>query len=257
MTTINTSDDLLTLLRENHEFRETVRKAILTEELLALPAVFNAFASEMRGHVRRIDGNVERLEGSVNRLEGRVERLEEGQQRLEEGQQRLEGRVERLEVHVERLQFSVDSLRGTDLERRLSTKLIPLVSREFNVRRIYPIWAPGVIAVLGNTKEFHDKMEQAVEDGVIDDDDEVRLRVTDFVIRSQRKTDRSTLWFTVEASGVINDDDITRSKQSASVIEKIYGQDAMALVYGYGIHEDQVKLADELDVLVYLDPDRA
>ena len=34
MTTINTADDLLSLLRENQEFREAVRKAILTENCL-------------------------------------------------------------------------------------------------------------------------------------------------------------------------------------------------------------------------------
>ncbi len=44
MPSINTADDLLTLLRENKEFREAVRQAILTEELLTLPAVFNSFA---------------------------------------------------------------------------------------------------------------------------------------------------------------------------------------------------------------------
>ena len=235
MTTINTANDLLTLLRENHEFREAVRQAILTEELLALPAVFNAFASEIRSDIRR---------------------LEDGQKRLEDRQERLEDRQEHLEERFTRLEYTVNSLRGTNLEMRLTTKLIPLVGREFNVRRIYPIWTPGVIAVLGNTKEFQDRVEQAMEDGIIDDDDEIRLRVTDLIIRSQSKSDRSTVWFTVEASGVINDDDITRSKQSATAIGKIYGDDAVPLVYGYGIQEDQVKLADELGVQVYIDPDR-
>ena len=60
-----------------------------------------------------------------------------------------------------------------------------------------------------------DRVEQALEDGVIDDDDHMcPVRVTDLRCCSQRKTDRSTLWFTVEASGVINDDDITRSAVS-------------------------------------------
>ena len=212
MTMINTTEDFLTLLRENQEFREAARQAILTEELLALPAVFSTFASEARTDFRR----------------------------LESGQKRLEDRV--------------DSLRGTALEARLNTKLVPLVGREFNVRRVYAIWTPGVISVQGNTKEFQDAVERAMEDGVIGDDDETRLRVTDLIMRSQRKTDRSTLWFTVEASGVINDDDITRSKQSSNAIRKIFGEDAVPIVYGYGIQEDQVRLADELDVHVYLDP---
>ena len=149
----------------------------------------------------------------------------------------------------------LDSLKGAALESRLSRTLPPLVGREFNVRRVYPIWSPRIMWPLGNAKDFFDRIEQALEEGVIDDDDHVWLRVTDLIMRSQRKTDRSTLWFTVEASGVINSDDVTRSKQSANAVRKIYGQDAIPIVYGYGIHEDQVRLADELGVQVYLDPD--
>ena len=242
MTTINTTEDFLTLLRENQEFREAARQAILTEELLALPAVFSAFASEMRTDFRRLEGDVSEVRSDVRQLQ--------------EGQKRLEGGVSEVRSDVKRLSDRVDSIRGTSLEQRLSTKLIPLVGREFNVRRVYPIWSPGVIDVSGNTREFLDRVEQALEDGIVDDDEEARLRVTDLVMRSQRKADRSTFWFTVEASGVINDDDITRSKQSANAIRKIFGEDAVPIVYGYGIHEDQVRLADELGVQVYLDPDR-
>ena len=142
------------------------------------------------------------------------------------------------------------------LESRLIRRLPLLISSDFNVRRICTIWTPEIIAPLGDAKGFFDRVEQALEDGVIDDDDHMWVRVTDLIMRSQRKTDRSTLWFTVEASGVINDDDITRSQQSANAIKKIYGQDAIPIVYGYGIQEDQVRLAEELGVQVYLDPDR-
>ena len=241
MTTINTTEDFLTLMRENQEFREAARQAILTEELLALPAVFSTFASEMRTDFRRLEGDVSEVRSDVRQLQ--------------EGQKRLEGGVSEVRSDVKRLSDRVDSIRGTSLEQRLSTKLIPLVGREFNVRRVYPIWSPGVIDVSGNTREFLDRVEQALEDGIVDDDEEARLRVTDLVMRSQRKTDRSTLWFTVEASGIINDDDITRSQQSANGIRKIYCQDAIPVVYGYGIHEDQVRLAEKLGVQVYLDPE--
>ena len=283
MTTINTSEDVLALLRENPEFREAARQLILTEELLALPAVFSGFASEMRSAVSslegrqgqleegqvRLEGRQERLEEGQVRLEGRQERLEEGQvrlegrqERLEERQGRLEGRMERLEEgqgrlegRQERLEIVIDSLRGTALEQRLSTRLLPLVGREFEVRRVFPIWSPGVIDVSGSTREFHDKVERALEEGVIDDEDDTRLRVTDLIIRSQRKSDRSTLWFAVEASGIINDDDIIRSRHSADIVNRIYGQDALPIVYGYRIREGQMRLAEELGVHVYIDPE--
>ena len=267
MTTINTTDDLLSLLRENQEFREAVRQAILSEELLALPATFNAFVSEMREFVSE-------MRSYTKATDKRLENLEEGQQRLEQGQQdiksemrsytkttdkrlgNLEEGQQRLEQGQQELKVSVDSLRGNALEAKLSTKLIPLVSREFDIRRVYPIWTPGIIAVQGSTEEFQDRMEQATEDGTISDADETRLRVTDLILRSQRKADRSTLWFAVEASGVVNDDDIDRAHRSANAVRKIYGQDAIPLVYGYRIHEEQMKLAGELEVLVFLDPDR-
>ena len=213
MTTINTMQDLTRLLRENPEWRDEVRRELLTQELLELPQRFAEYA--------KVDDR----------------------------------RLDRLEQKVDSLQDDVSSLRGYALEAKLPTKLPPLASREFNVRRVYPIWTPGILPTNPRTQEFQDKVEHAVEDGTITDDDETRLRVTDLVLRSQRKSDRSTLWFAVEASGVINYEDITRVRRSANAVAKIYGQDAVPVVYGYRIHDEQRELAAQLEVLVFLDPD--
>ena len=51
MATINTIDDLLRIVRENEEYRGTLRRELLTEELLALPGQFaemRAAQNEMR-----------------------------------------------------------------------------------------------------------------------------------------------------------------------------------------------------------------
>ena len=70
MTTINTTEDLLSLLHENQEFREAVRQAILTEELLALPAVFTAVASEIRADIRELHGLFRRQHDDLGRFRG-------------------------------------------------------------------------------------------------------------------------------------------------------------------------------------------
>ena len=67
MTTINTSDDLLSLLNENEEFRDAVRRAILTEELLALPAVFADFRSEVRADIKELKDGQNELRGGQRR----------------------------------------------------------------------------------------------------------------------------------------------------------------------------------------------
>ena len=269
MTTINTMQDLTRLLRENPEWRDEIRRELLTEELLELPQRFAEYArvTDLRLDVieRKVDtltdnlnaltGRVDALTENVNALAERVDALTERMDALTENVNALTHNVIALTGRVDTLGYRVDSLRGYALEQRLPRQLPPLASREFDVRRIYSIWPPGTFAMNQRMQAFEDMLEQAAEEGVITDDDETRLRVTDLIMRSQRKADMSTLWFVVEASGVINYEDITRVKRSADALASIYGQDAAPIVYGYHIQEEQKELARQLEVTVFLDPD--
>ena len=49
MVSINTSDDLIRAIRENPEFRATVRRELLTEELLEVPARLQALTTIVEG----------------------------------------------------------------------------------------------------------------------------------------------------------------------------------------------------------------
>ena len=90
MTTINSQEDFLRALRENPEWKEAVRALILGEELLQLPARFNAFADEQRQVNKRV-------ESDISGLKAGQARLEEGQARIEAGQTRIETRMTRQE----------------------------------------------------------------------------------------------------------------------------------------------------------------
>ena len=54
MTTINTIQDLHRILRENPEWRDELRRTLLTEDLLNLPAAHEAFVAEMREFVAEV-----------------------------------------------------------------------------------------------------------------------------------------------------------------------------------------------------------
>ena len=90
MTTINSQEDFLRALRENPEWKEAVRALILGEELLQLPARFNAFVDEQRQVNKRI-------ESDISDLKVGQEELRAGQARLEAGQARIETRMTRQE----------------------------------------------------------------------------------------------------------------------------------------------------------------
>lgn len=105
MVTINTSDDLLRALRERPEWKEAVRREILTEELMNLPARFDRFVAsteqfieeqrqfneeqrqfksdtaefiaEQRQFNARIDSFVNRTDARFGRLEGDLSNMKD------------------------------------------------------------------------------------------------------------------------------------------------------------------------------------
>ena len=104
MTTINSQEDLLRALRENPEWKETVRALILGEELLQLPARFNAFADEQRQVNKRVESDISdlktsqaRMESDISDLKTSVQDLQASQAQLGAGQNRIEARMDRQE----------------------------------------------------------------------------------------------------------------------------------------------------------------
>ena len=126
MTTINSQEDFLRALRDNPEWKEAVRALILGEELLQLPARFNAFAEEQRQVNKRVESRLEgfdafseeqrqvnkRVETRLDRLESDVSELKAGQARLEEGQARLEAGQARIEARMTRQENDMSTVKA-------------------------------------------------------------------------------------------------------------------------------------------------
>ncbi len=98
MTTINTADDLLELLDSNPDFLDAVRNKILTDELLALPAVFSSFAAETRTRFDTLEADTR--------------------------------------TRFDTLEADTGVLKGIALETRLSDKGLAQIARTFSLRRL-------------------------------------------------------------------------------------------------------------------------
>ena len=64
MTSIPTTADLLRLLREDPDFRDEVRRLVLSQELLELPERFARFEAYVERRLNSIDGDLGRLKGA-------------------------------------------------------------------------------------------------------------------------------------------------------------------------------------------------
>lgn len=70
MVTINTSDDLIRVVRENPEFRAAMRRELLTEELLELPRRFAEYTRENDRRWEANDRRLDRMEKDIGDLKG-------------------------------------------------------------------------------------------------------------------------------------------------------------------------------------------
>ena len=131
MTTINTFEDLLQALEENPTLREAMRRHIMTEEVMQLPArVFRLeelvarIATQLEELTNVLTRFTEQTNQRLDKVETDVTELKEGQARLEEGQARLETRTERLEAGQARLETDVTALK--EGQARLETDVTEL-----------------------------------------------------------------------------------------------------------------------------------
>ncbi|GBC81869.1 Chromosome partition protein Smc [bacterium HR10] len=94
--TVHDFSDLVRLLAQHPEWQAELRRLILTEDLLRLPAIVQELAEAQR----RTEEQVRELTAAVARLEAVVEELVQAQRRAEERVEQLEDRVGRLETVV-------------------------------------------------------------------------------------------------------------------------------------------------------------
>ena len=163
---------------------------------------------------------------------------------------------------MRRLENHLISLRGDALEKKMPKTLCELLSDELDIKRLQIFWmARRQTQPLSRSEHFIQALEEATDNGTITDDQEGRLYRTDLIVRSVRESDGSHLWIAAEASGVIDQDDISRARQSALTLTKIYGEDAIPVVYGYRISDQQREQAaatSELQrVHIFLEHDEA
>ena len=185
MTTINNQDDFLNALSDNSQWREAVRAKILGDELLQLPARFDAltdridlFVAEQQETNRELrEANREQRETN-RRLDSSVEELREANREQRETNRRLDSSVEELrEANREqretnrRLDSSVEELREANREQRETNRRLDSSVEE--LREIHKNTINTLNAVLSQLKTITDDVGKIkghyARDVVVDD----------------------------------------------------------------------------------------
>ncbi len=229
---IDTTEDLIRVLRKDPEIRDQVRRAILTDELLELP---QKFAEMAETQARMLKTQAQMLERQAQMLETQAQMLETQAQMLER-QQRLEDRV--------------GYLVGAELERR-AFRILPA-----RLNRIYGLRRPRIVLRQGDytpdTQSFLDDVENALDTSLITEQQYERIVATDLIVRASRKEDRSPMYFAVEASGAVARRDIDRAIATSEALRAVYEVEAMPVAVGYRIHPADQSYAKSVSALTII-----
>ena len=279
MTTVNDFVDILRIIREQPEWGDALRSALLSKEVLELPQRLAEFAETFNGRLDRIEGDVTGLKGDVSelksdvgelkagqarlegdvaelkaghaRLEGDVSELKAGQARLEgdvselkAGQARLEGDFSELKAGHARLEGAVGNLRGTAYEQKVANNVATIVSRPLGIRRVRLVKGHGAT----DTMTFHDLMDDAEDRGIITGQERVEAGSADLVIRGERHPDQSTIYVALEISVTAADSDINRAADRSDLLRRATGQESASAIVSAHIDADRQLLAEQMNV---------
>jgi len=160
---------------------------------------------------RRTEEQVRELAEAQRRAEERIARLEETVSAIIEAQRRTEEQVRELAKAMQALTQDVAILKDRDLRRLYVERAAAYFGRP-DFRKVRALSSSEIVEALEQALDAGEISPQAFEDA----------RLTDVVIRGQRRGD--VLHVVLEVSWVVDRKDVERSVRRAEVLRKVLGE---------------------------------
>ena len=212
MTSIATTADFLRLLREDPDFRDEVRRLLLSQDLIELPERFARFEAYVEQRFNEIARDISEIRGDISEIRG----------------------------DVSRNTSSISRLRGAEYERRVGRIFASYASMDFRQRSGRGLRRNRLLSSGGSdaNSAFLDLIADALDAGLISDDEWADLQQADAVVSGQHEG--NTVYFVGEFSITVNHHDIDRAIARAAILSKATGCDAWPMVVGDSIPEPQL-----------------
>ena len=239
MTTINTIQDLLELLRSQPEWAKELRAILLTDELLDLPSIVAVMAQTMNDMNRRLG----HLEEDVSTLKGDVNTLK--------------GNADDLKTRVTSIEGKVGRTSGREYERAAEPKAVSRTHQllGFADPRVALGPVSGISPQLSSA--ISRARTNAARDGkpLPDINDSNDFHNADIIIADGAGRGNATRYALFEVALTLDDTDISRARDRAATLATLLTASVTPVVITDTASEEQHQRARDSQVTVITIPD--
>jgi hypothetical protein len=243
--TIEDFKDLIDLLEQHPEWRAELRRHVLSDDLLEIPALVRQLVeAQARSESRldRIEVAIEQLiaaqaqaEARLERVETRLEGVEGRLERVETRLEGVEGRLDRVEVTLRRHTDQLGKLDGRTLEIEYASRAPSYFSQI--ARRLHVI-PQGALAEI---------LDDAVDDDQLSLDERDEILRADLIMSGRRRPNGQDVYLLAEISVGVGPHDVERAVTRATLLAKL-GKPVLPIVAGESITEQAAAQARKQDV---------
>ena len=235
--TVREFRDFVRILEKRPEWKEELRRLILTHELLELPGLVRELVEAQK----RTEEELGTLTTRVDSLALQLESLTAKVDSLVEAQRSTEEELGTLTARVDSLTDDVGMLKGDALERRYRERAPAYFGRLLRRVRVVSL------------EELRDMVDRGLDEGTLTEEEADDVMECDLVVRGlSRKDEGKEEYLLVEVSWGIGVTDVERALGRAEVLRKL-GLDVVPVVAGKEITSEARGLVVERGVGVVID----
>ena len=231
MTTINTIEDLIRILRDQPTWAEALRAILLTQELMDLPGRFDRFV-EAQQKANEAQQETNRLtDQRLNAIEGRLDGID--------------GRLDGIDGRLDRMDGRMGNLQGGQYERTVRTRAL--------ARSRFTLGFTGSYVALNQDgltdPRLNRAIDRAIRNGLASQDGCADLFEADLIISAE--DNRHAV---VEVSLTADQDDIDRAKTRARIMAAITEGAVTPVVITSRLNPSQSAQAEAAGVATFVIP---
>ena len=255
MTSINDIADLVQILQDHPEWRNTVRGLIVGEELANMPnevAIFVKATNEnfnlIHQQFEKVDQQFEKVDQQFEKVDQRLEKVDQRLERLETNVAEIKTDVATLKENVSRIDETLTQMGGTvsrligeDYESHVATYVHRFLSRSLGINA-------SVLFTQRDKSALTGLLDEAEKQGVIEAEETDELDKADLILTTDGPTD----YILAEVSITIQQDDIDRAVERARLFAKATARTVAPVAIG--AREDTDLQREHVQIILIPEP---